>query len=382
MEVIFCQVSTKLIQPDNPCLEYYRKVYPQHEGYHIASEHFMEIPTWIAVIAGKLGTTYDRRLHVIENIQASIEWLCAQDESAVVLFSVLDVNKRFVNEIAEAIPQKVIAGGYVHPGTISDKIHWFDSVDDMLETFPGRQPWASPDYSLFEGMKTIPRISLSDGCLYNCSFCTIDRELTEYTYEQVASQAMSYKGLDFELVYVNDKTFGQAKNWKWIATLYDVIHEYNPEFKGFIVQTTVPMANRYAQVWADDYLVKYIEVGVEVVDNEYLRRMHKPYSVKQLKALMDTLDQVDVGFIPNIIFGLPDDDYRKTLHWLWWEQDRVSFINPYVLCQYDSSKDKLVEGGGEHDTDENTLVKSWLSLEDVKRTEFAMRYAFYLTGGD
>ncbi len=72
-QVVFCQASTHLIQPDNPALDYYRSVYAKTDGYHMG-EHFMEVPTWVAVIAGMLPDEhYEKQLHIIESVEQSID---------------------------------------------------------------------------------------------------------------------------------------------------------------------------------------------------------------------------------------------------------------------------------------------------------------------
>jgi len=383
-KVVFCQPSTDLVRPDNPCLDYYRKVYPMNEGYHMG-RYFMEVPTWIAIISGMLPDEhYEKELHVIQDVQHTIKYLKYMNENTIVMFSVLDVNKHIIQEIIKSIPQVKVCGGYVHPDEVSDWCIWIEHTYQLADYLPHVQVNAPPNYDLFKGwMKSIPRISLSEGCLHNCAFCSIPKELNECTFDQVYDQAMSFKGLEFELVYVNDKTYGQACNWSWLASIYDMIKEYNPTFQGFIVQTTVPMALKHVDTWVKYHHVKYVEVGVEAVDEEYLKSMRKPYNLEQLRLLTLKLrhEHVKVGFIPNIIFGLPDARYENTLAWLWLNADLISFINPYVLCQYEDSKGSMVIGGGENDTNENVLEKSWLSQDEIECTEQAMKHAFSLTKG-
>ncbi len=382
-KVVFCQPSTDLVRPDNPCLDYYREVYPMNEGYNMG-RYFMEVPTWIAVVSGMLPDEhYEKELHIIQHVPHTIQYLRYMSEDTIVMFSVLDVNKHIIQEVIKSIPQVTVCGGYVQPDEV-DCVLWCNHVNDLATYFLNVQVNAPPNYDLFKGwMKSTPRISLSEGCLHNCAFCTIERELTEYTYDQVYDQAMSFQGLEFELVYVNDKTYGQASNRKWLISIYETIKEYNPAFQGFIVQTTVPMALKHVDEWVKSHHIKYVEVGVEAVDAEYLKSMRKPHNLKQLRLLTLKLrhEHVKVGFIPNIIFGLPDARYESTLAWLWLNSDLISFINPAILSQYDDSKGSMVAGGGVNDTDENTLDKSWLSQDEIDRTKLAMTQAFYMTKG-
>jgi hypothetical protein len=176
-------------------------------------------------------------------------------------------------------------------------------------------------------------------------------------------QVQSFEPLEYKLVYVDDKTFGQADNWEWIEEIGDAIYERNPEFLGFIVQTTVPMAQQYLEQWYD-YGVRYVEVGVEIPDDPYLREMNKPYRMAQLNGLTEQVREFGkMGFIPNLIFGAPNTPYRSMAAWVARNTDIISFVNPYVLSQYHDSKGEMVIAQDKSDSDETSLSRSWLSDE-------------------
>jgi len=89
---------------------------------------------------------------------------------------------------------------------------------------------------------------------------------------------------------------------------------------------------------------------------------------------------VEVGFIPNIMFALPDADYTSTIEWVERNVDIITFVNPFILCQYESSKGSLVEEAeGAHDRDENAMVKSWLTDDEVYTSGLAMSTIMNLT---
>jgi len=387
--VAFLQVSHKLTAPHNPALEYYRKVYKRASGYHMP-EHFMEIPTWISVISGMLtDKDYDKSLHIVVDVDETVEWANLLPEGTVFMMSVMDVNRTIVHELLQRISRKFVLGGYVNEPEQFEQYHkaiWLSSVHDLHHVFPWVDYDAAPNYALFNRMSVIPRLTLSEGCLYDCAFCTIKREVTERSWKNVRSQLDAMYQLNFELVYLDDKTFGQADNWQLLEPISRMIKEFNPQFRGFIVQTTVPMMHKYLSLWVCEYDVAYVEVGVEHVDEGYLRKMRKPYSVGQLEDLcmnvreFNNLGVGEVGFIPNIMFALPDADYGSTVKWVERNKDIIDFVNPFILCQYGSSKGKLVEEAeGKYDQDENAMVKSWLTDDEVYESGVAMSTIFNLT---
>lgn len=362
--VVFVQVSHKVTAPDNPALEYYKRVYQEHPGFAMP-EHYMEIPTWIPVVSGKLPG-YVKALHVMTNLlETAMTLMQYKHEGTVFMASVMDTNAEVIRKLVHmSASKKWVLSGYVDPTMFDEyeNVTWVNSVSELGEVFDYWDEQGKPDYSLFEGEKTVPRITMSEGCLYDCAFCTISREVVERSGDDILGQVNALRDLWFDLVYVDDKTFGQAKNWQYLKLLGTHIKSYNPYFKGFVVQTTVPMALKHAEEWANQYHVRYIEVGVEHVDVEYLHRMKKPYTVNQLSALMHHLEDVNVGFIPNIMFALPGAEYTPTLAWLKRWRRSISFMNPFILCQYGQSKGALVaDATGSHDQDENSLVKSWLN---------------------
>ena len=388
--VVFMQVSHKLTAPHNPALEYYKQVYAKCRGYHMP-EHFMEIPTWIAVISGMLPSDrYEKVLHVVTDVSETVEWANLLPHGAIIMMSVMDVNRKIVHALLQQVRRKFVLGGYVDPAQFEQyhKAVWLDSVYDVHHAMPTSvEQHGDPDYSLFNRMSVIPRLKLSEGCLFNCAFCTIERKITMVEWPDVLSQLRALRQLNFELVYLDDKTFGQADNWAWLKPISKRIKAFNPQFRGFIVQTTVPMMLKHFEEWVYEQDVAYIEVGVEHVDADYLGRMRKPYNLKNLMNLCREVRRfnrrgtdVEVGFIPNIMFALPDADYTSTIEWVERNVDIITFVNPFILCQYESSKGSLVEEAeGAHDRDENAMVKSWLTDDEVYTSGLAMSTIMNLT---
>jgi hypothetical protein len=245
-------------------------------------------------------------------------------------------------------------------------------------------PDSKPSYKLFKDTPCIPRLTMSEGCLYRCSFCTIPRKVKALPVDEIYAQVASFEPLQFQLVYLDDKTFGQADTWQLLKPIYNRIKAYNPNFKGFIVQTTAHEVNKSAELWVKEYHVKYIEVGLETMDAATLANWHKPHAPKHLIKAGNTIYDLQqarhyVKLIPNVIFGIAGDsrgahNYDATLATLqtWKHVGIISHINPFILCQYHNSKGNVAEHTDNTDTDENTFEKSWLTLAEQQQASRAL----------
>lgn len=384
-KALFMQLSYNLLAGES-IRDYYRDVYSCNPGY-VMPPHFMEVPTWITYASGYLDDmVWDKELLIIENVEDTIRKLNKIDRPTSVFMSVMESNRalywRIVDETIDNPNVAFIAGGYTDLTPFDERgVVCLDEITDIANRFVHANADRPPDYSLFAGQKYIPRLSLSDGCLYNCAFCSIPRTVTEYTQQQIQDQLDGFAELEFDLIYVNDKTYGQARNWTHLRPIGRGLSKERPNFKGFIVQTTVNMALKHAVEWYENYYVRYVEVGVEIPNAEFLHKFRKPYSLDQLASMSQMFRaNPQIGFIPNIIFGSPDDDYQDTLHWLVSHKDIVRFINPYILSTYEDQKGDIA--GVEYNeinSQENTTERTWLDDEGKQRMEAALDWTLWWT---
>lgn len=386
---ILAQAAASIAHPSDPVRTYYLETWRRTPGYHAMSADTLEIPAWAAEVAGALRPTG-------EPIEYQVLRLTPPEEACIlharkptgVFGSVLDVNldywQRLVN-LCHNIP--FILGGYVPADSFAayPNVTWLASPADLETAIPGAGP-ASPDYSLFAGVRCIPRLRLSTGCLHRCAFCTVPQQVHAETFGSIARQVDSFAPLDFDLVYLDDKTFGQCETAELLPAIADRIRRYNPRFAGFIVQTTAPLARKHVRTWAG-WGVRYIEVGVETLEADVLRQWRKPHGPGQIEACAYAIalaraEGLNVHLIPNLIFGYEHADYTPTLAWLRRWADVCAFVNPYILCQYHDSKGTAASSaGGQADTDEGSWNKSWLTGDDVARGRAALQYALSIHGG-
>lgn len=203
--------------------------------------------------------------------------------------------------------------------------------------------------------------------------------------EKIEEQVAALEPLDFSLIYMDDKSFGQAKNWQQVAKVGELIRQYNPDFSGYIAQTPPSIAIRPG--FLDEAIEKglrYLEIGVETVNDQYLADLRKPYRVKQLDRLCDMARERNLPLIPNFIMGVPGDDYTGTIEWVRENRDIIALGNINTLAtHYGSERGGLAYGDDSvADSDQNSMQKSWLSSEGEQRMLEAIQTIHELTASD
>jgi uncharacterized radical SAM superfamily protein len=365
MKDILCiQISTNLINKDinkNDIMnKYHNKLYKvkYKDGYYKGSD-FWEVPKWIGLINYNVPCD----LYVCKDIDKTVNYLLSNDYDFV-CFSVLDVNKDIIKKIINSDKLKsktFIIGGYINFDKYLHQLKhgnciYFDKIKDFINWFYNKHDTFLKvrnfkygfNYSIFKGFKCIPRLTLSEGCLNNCDFCTIEHKLKRITISDILKEIESFKDLDFKLIYINDKTFGQCHNYRILSSLYKRIKAFNKKFKGFIIQTT---STTFLYKFTHDFLslshIKFVEIGLESFNDNILGKYHKPSNCDSIKRVFDYVrfhNKISINsvyIIPNIIIGFPEENittYNNTLNILNKYQDVISHFNIYNLAIYNNTK--------------------------------------------
>ncbi len=380
-KIIFCQFSNQLLNQDyskSIADDYYSLIYKTKEsqGYY-RNDHFFEIPLWIAEVSGLLNPRdYDRQLLIITDVNEAIEKLNSL-EADYILFSVLDVTVNVTEKVIKGYTGKaeVILGGY-------NAMSKFSSVRSFAD-YLGIKYKYSLDYSLFKGYKTIPRLTLSTGCLNHCKFCTVENELRLKSLTDIISQVQSFKPLKFKLIYLNDKTFFQADNYSCLGRIFRIIRAYNPDFQGFIIQTTVNKIIESKYYMQLRYLhIKIVELGIETFNNSILHSLKKPQDERMILKAFNILSNLNIKIIPNIIIGLMGENkasYNKTLFLLEIYQDKIFSLNIYNLAVYfEAELSREIKIKDNSDSNENILEKSFYSNRQKRDNKLFYNKVFSL----
>jgi len=337
-KLLYIQVSSKLINgpyQDTKASRYYEDIYRLKKGYQKGT-HFWEIPLWIAEIDGFLDGYINTDFLVLENSEP----ITNINHYDYILFSVMDVNKSFIEKFVREYTgkAKILTGGYIQiPG-----LKYFDNPEALAEYLGVPYKYAL-NYRHFENTTTIPRITLSTGCKHKCKFCTTQHWIQEKTREEILYQATRIStSLRFQYVYVADSTFGQAPNYNILKEAYDIVRTNNPEFEGFIIQTTAAQLNKPGFIEElQDLGVRIVEMGVESFNDRILKALHKPASEKLIRTAVIKLHNQGLKVILNVIIGIVEEDivtYIHTLDFINESKSKLYALNIYNLAIYKESE--------------------------------------------
>jgi len=382
MRFVLCQFSNSVINPnagnaDTLADRYYESLYTEKADFgYVRPEHFWELPLWIGEMTYAIDTQADVHLCIIDESMELPQFDDDAYNQTVYCFSVLDVTKKLVQDIFNKNPWHEYAfGGYIEfprnfiKSLESPRVEWFGAIDDLCTHFGLKYSYGT-DWSLFGGTECIPRLTMSYGCNHKCKFCTVPNGVTEVSESSIFQQAISLIPLKFKLIYLNDKTFGQAKNWHTIRKVYKEVRFRNEEFEGFIVQTSVAtVLTANLEEWKRKQ-VKVIELGVETFNDRILKSLNKPQTEQMIRKALDRLRLYGFKVIVNIIAGLPTETaitYKKTYRFILNYMPMLFALNIYTLALYgDAELSNEIDGDGKGDSDELSDNKSFWSIEDKK----------------
>lgn len=390
--ILLAQFHNKLINPDNDLLgQLWEKFYKNGDdnGWCKLNE-FFELPMWMARIK---SVTPDKELEivVIDDISLFIERLKHSPLPISVMFSAMNANQKLIEYIINAVNGydiKFCVGGYLDKLNVQNSLCWyFNSIEEYCRNY--NLPFNDRcDYSIFYDYygykpKYIPRLTLSYGCRYNCKFCTIPNDVTIRSFEDILHDVDSItRYLDFEYIYLDDKTFGDADNYKLIIEFYDLIKSNRTKsdkckpFKGFIVQTTAQFVHKIVRNEPDvDRCIAYYEIGMEIFADRMYKYYNKPTSQTTIERLYSPFMRLKLKnrVIYNIIVGLPkvvDSEYRDTISVLRYQSSIIHHINLYNFSVYEDatiSQEIISDGGG--DGLESKQIKSFHTNEDIELIE-------------
>lgn len=344
MRVLFVQFANSMFPRFGVSDGYWDAFYATYADYgYVRMEDAFEVPKWIAEACYFLPEGSERKICWVHH--STIE---AVDEIRTggydfVLFSVMTCTKGFTEEIIQMTnpSQQFVIGGYdkwIYEAAKRFKnVHTADTMQESA-TLMGLSYKAGTDYSLFNGWTVLPRLTLSYGCLNNCKFCIVPHTTSVVVDAVIEQQVDSFRDLNFKLIYIDDKTFGQARNFRIIGQLRERILEYNKDFIGFVVQTTTGMLVRRAQEFKDLGVV-VAEIGLETYNDSILKLYRKPSSERMIRKSIETAGEKGVKIIPNLIVGIPEETevtYTRTKNFIAGNAENLFGVNFAMYTDYSS----------------------------------------------
>jgi hypothetical protein len=206
--------------------------------------------------------------------------------------------------------------------------------------------------------------------------------LVEAAPALLRDQALAMDPLEFDLVFMDDKSFGDAKNWPSLGEVGAHVREVQPGFFGFIVQMPPSLAARPGFLErCRDLGVRYVEFGLETADDALLRYLRKPFRMRHLERACEIVRDLGLYAIPNLIIGIPGDTYAGTVSWLADNVDIVPVVNVnWLALHHGNERGGLpLDGGTTADGDQNRSTKTWLSDAEEARGWDAVDKVYRMT---
>jgi len=311
---------------------YHDKLYETRQGYE-RPDDFWEVPQWIVRAAHAFPNA---DVYIVRNQDEAVEF-ANQAGYGQIAFSVLDANKPLVQDFTERYKGRTILGGYADISDIvAEHVEQYDSIEDWAEV-EGQETAEGYNYRHFAGTRAMPRLTMSKGCTHKCAFCTVPGTLEETSQETIDQQVDAIVDLDAELVYLDDKTFGQAENHTYLTEVFKRVKERNPDFQGFVVQTTAAQMQKFTPEFLKEAGIRYVELGIESYNDPILKQMKKPANEKLIDDAVAKLREADISLVANFIVGLPGETaetYARSFDFIQRNADVISHLNIYNLALY------------------------------------------------
>lgn len=344
--ILFIQFANSMFERHSSCDNYWDTFYNawQEIGYYKGKEVF-EIPKWVAEISYFITIDNKELFYCINTVNEAIEKI-RSNKYDFVLMSLMNANQHMIKEIISVCKeQKFLVGGYndkfmYEMANELPNVKICNTTEDTAN-YLGVPYIFGTDYSLFKNEKIIPRLTLSYGCLNNCKFCIVPHnKITNVSNNVIYQQMESFKNLDYRLIYIDDKTFGQATNYKILKDLSENYTQSN--FNGFIVQTTTGMVVKRGNEFKD-INVKVVEIGLETYNDKLLRKFRKPSTEKLINHSILAAKENNIMLIANLIIGLDgetEETYQRTYDFVMplLEEEKLIGINPAIYTDYSNDE--------------------------------------------
>ena len=324
-------------------------------GYDPFHPQVWDVPTWAVPILQHMKAP---RLVLADRTDS----LYGYD---IIFGSVMACNKGRWERIVSRYPgTKFFLGGYTTPiprANVAWCLHPYDAIVALEEAEPGFGPLHPLDpfyYPVLGKVANGVRVSMSTGCDHACSFCSVRHPTQELSWGDIMLQIAPLLGRKVGIVYVDDKTFGQASGWRDLQKVKDAIRP-----AGFVVQTTALQvtqmgAERMAE-WAHMGIMA-VEIGVESYNDLILAHYRKPARERLIDQAMGLVAGAGMLVCPNLLVGLAGETkltYEHTCKWME-SVPSLGWFNLYCLAYYSPHAQA-------QDDDEAKPIKSWHTEQEA-----------------
>lgn len=310
-------------------------------GYH-KTDKLCEYPYWVANLK---RLNLDIRLLVFDSIKDILHILNNNVEGFFIY--PIEATKNIISDILNPIYESYNIP--IYSNTLLSYTKSFNTLEEIAEYFGitiGPSNEAVVGFTDYNN-----RYYSTKGCNNNCKFC-LNCEKTK-------------------LLDIPERLFAYNNKPIYLGNLsaFDIgIEEFTP-FSGnsFIIQTTVKnvLKNKDIIQYLQDKL-NVIEIGAEVLNDEWLKSMNKNYTIEELDNALWFLAKLNIPVVLNLMIGIDNktgisikniyEDSKTVLqHYI--NNNLVKAFNIFNYSDYNSTY---------QDSNESIFHKSWITSETLK----------------
>lgn len=272
-----------------------------------------------AIIVNTCGFIEDAKSEAIENILEAAQYKRDGKCKAVIVTGCLA--ERYRNDVTEEIPEADVCVGIGSNGDIARIVK--EAIESKASNSYGKKEALNLDGKrILGGLPFTAYLKIGDGCDNCCTYCAIPKirgRMRSRTIESCVAEAkeLAAGGVRELIVVAQDTTaygtdlYGESKlcellrelckidGIEWIRTLYTYPERISDELLSLMASETK--------------LVKYLDIPIQHVNGEILKRMNRRGDREMLTALIKKIRAVvpDITLRTTLITGFPGETEQQ-----------------------------------------------------------------------
>ena len=276
-----------------------------------------------AIIINTCGFIEAAKAEAIENILEAAQYKADGNCKALIVTGCLA--ERYKDDVTEEIPEVDVCVGIGSNAKIAEIVK--DAIEGVKDNYYGdKESLNLGGDRILGGYPFSTYLKIADGCDNCCTYCAIPKirgRMRSRTIEDCVAEAerLAANGVTELIVVAQDTTaygtdiYGEPKlsellkrlckieGLHWIRTLYT----YPDKITGELLET----------IKTEEKLVKYLDIPIQHIDGEILRKMNRKGDSKSISELIDKIRETipEITLRTTLITGFPgeSDEQFETL---------------------------------------------------------------------
>lgn len=272
-----------------------------------------------AIIINTCGFIEDAKAEAIENILEAARYRTEGRLKALIVTGCLA--ERYRDDVTDEIPEVDVCVGIGSNGRIAEIVR--DAIEGKAQNCYGEKSDLNLSAKrILGGMPFTAYLKIADGCDNCCTYCAIPKirgRMRSRTIEDCVREAreLAEMGVRELIVVAQDTTaygtdlYGESRlcellrqlcridGLHWIRTLYTYPERITDEFLQLLA--------------GEEKLVKYLDIPIQHVNGEILKKMNRRGDERSLTALVNKIRETvpDITLRTTLITGFPSESEQQ-----------------------------------------------------------------------